>query len=76
MLSMVAPQDTSVFMTGMERVGRKSVQDIDGEALETLFQDFDANRGLGRSSRVTDTGPYSYEDTRKLVGDNDGFGGI
>jgi hypothetical protein len=45
MLVMVAPRDTSVFRLGYSESGeqRKSVQNIDGEALEGLFQDFDAN---------------------------------
>jgi hypothetical protein len=57
-----------------ELEGEKALQDYKIEALETLFQEFNADR-LGRSSRVTETAPHSYSETRKVTGDDDGFRG-
>jgi hypothetical protein len=47
--------------------GEKAFQEAKIEALEVLFQDFNANR-LGRSSQVTERGPCSYLETRKVSG--------
>jgi uncharacterized coiled-coil protein SlyX len=54
--------------------GEKHQQEDKIETLETQLQEFNADR-LGRSSRVSETGPYLDEDTRKLPGDDDGFRG-
>ena len=46
------------------------------EALETQFQEFKTNRGLGRSSRVTERGAYyEYINSLKKRSDDDGFPG-
>jgi hypothetical protein len=76
MVRIMSLSRTCVTLTQViqELEGEKYQQEDNIETLETQLQEFNADR-LGRSSRVSETGPYLDEDTRKLPGDDDGFRG-
>jgi hypothetical protein len=73
MVCMLSLSQTCVTLTQViqELEGEKYQQEDKIGTLETQLQEFNADR-LGRSSRVTETGPYSDEKTRKLSSDDDG----
>jgi hypothetical protein len=74
MVRIMSLSRTCVTLTQViqELEGEKYQQEDNIETLDTQLQEFNADR-LGRSSRVTEMGPCSDEENRKLSGDDDGF---